>query len=241
MTAYQDVFRRYEKKYLVTQQQFNQLARVFLPRMVPDRFAQSTISNIYYDTPDFRLIRRSLDRPPYKEKLRLRTYQAPATDTEVFLEIKKKFDHIVYKRRIGMPYGQAVAYLEGQQEAGHGQIAQEIEWFRAFYHDLRPAMFIYYDRLAIADREQPDLRITFDSGICWRADHLDLVSGTEGRPLLEAGTCLMEIKIPQAAPFWLSRALSEAGVFPTHFSKYGAAYQAMLRESRGRRDGDSCA
>ena len=89
MTAYQDVFRRYEKKYLVTQQQFNQLARVFLPRMVPDRFAQSTISNIYYDTPDFRLIRRSLDRPPYKEKLRLRTYQAPATDTEVFLEIKK--------------------------------------------------------------------------------------------------------------------------------------------------------
>ena len=140
-----------------------------------------------------------------------------------------------------MPYGQAVAYLEGQQEAGHGQIAQEIEWFRAFYHDLRPAMFIYYDRFAIADREQPDLRITFDSGICWRADHLDLVSGTEGRPLLEAGTCLMEIKIPQAAPFWLSRALSEAGVFPTHFSKYGAAYQAMLRESRGRRDGDSCA
>ena len=241
MTAYQDVFRQYEKKYLVTQQQFNQLARVFLPRMVPDRFAQSTISNIYYDTPDFRLIRRSLDRPPYKEKLRLRTYQAPATDTEVFLEIKKKFDHIVYKRRIGMPYGQAVAYLEGQQEAGHGQIAQEIEWFRAFYHDLRPAMFIYYDRFAIADREQPDLRITFDSGICWRADHLDLVSGTEGRPLLEAGTCLMEIKIPQAAPFWLSRALSEAGVFPTRFSKYGAAYQAMLRESRGRRDGDSCA
>ena len=241
MTAYQDVFRRYEKKYLVTPQQFNQLARVFLPRMVPDRFAQSTISNIYYDTPDFRLIRRSLDRPPSKEKLRLRTYQAPAADTEVFLEIKKKFDHIVYKRRIGMPYGQAVAYLEGRQEAGHGQIAQEIEWFRAFYHDLRPAMFIYYDRFAIADRELPDLRITFDSGICWRADHLDLVSGTGGRPLLEAGTCLMEIKIPQAAPFWLSRALSEAGVFPTHFSKYGAAYQAMLRESRGRRDGDSCA
>lgn len=241
MTAYQDVFRRYEKKYLVTQQQFNQLARVFLPRMVPDRFAQSTISNIYYDTPDFRLIRRSLDRPPYKEKLRLRTYQAPAADTEVFLEIKKKFDHIVYKRRIGMPHGQAVAYLKGQQEAGHGQIAQEIEWFRAFYHDLRPAMFIYYDRLAIADREQPDLRITFDSGIRWRADHLDLVSETEGRPLLEAGTCLMEIKIPQATPFWLSRALSEAGVFPTHFSKYGAAYQAMLRKSRGRRDGDSCA
>ena len=241
MTVYQDVFQRYEKKYLVTQQQFNQLARVFSPRMVPDRFAQSTISNIYYDTPDFRLIRYSLDRPPYKEKLRLRAYNTPAADTEVFLEIKKKFDHIVYKRRIGMPYGQAVAYLEGQQEAGHGQIAQEIEWFRAFYHDLCPAMFIYYDRFAVMDREQPDLRITFDSGIRWRADDLELSAGTAGEPLLDAGTCLMEIKILQAAPFWLSRALSEAGVFPTHFSKYGAAYQAMLRENRSRKDGVFCA
>ena len=158
MTAYQDVFQRYEKKYLVTQQQFNQLARVFSPRMVPDRFAQSTISNIYYDTPDFRLIRYSLDRPPYKEKLRLRAYNTPAADTEVFLEIKKKFDHIVYKRRIGMPYGQAVAYLMGQQEAGQGQIAQEIDWFRSFYHDLRPAMFIYYDRFAVADRKRLPVR-----------------------------------------------------------------------------------
>ena len=154
MQAYQDVFQRYEKKYLVTQQQYDQLSRVLAPRMVPDRFARSSIRNIYYDTPDFRLIRRSLDRPPYKEKLRLRTYGTPAADSEVFLEIKKKFDHIVYKRRIGMPYAQAVAYLDGRRAAGHTQIAQEIEWFRAFYRDLRPAMFIYYDRFAIVDREQ---------------------------------------------------------------------------------------
>ena len=234
MQAYQDVFQRYEKKYLVTQRQYDQLSLVLAPRMVPDRFARSSIRNIYYDTPDFRLIRRSLDRPPYKEKLRLRTYGTPAADSEVFLEIKKKFDHIVYKRRIGMPYAQAVAYLDGRRAAGHTQIAQEIEWFRAFYRDLRPAMFIYYDRFAIVDREQPDLRITFDSNIRWRADRLDLSAGTDGAPLLAPGTCLMEIKIPQAAPFWLSRALSEAGIFPTHFSKYGAAYQAMLRGKTGK-------
>ena len=160
---------------------------VLAPRMVPDRFARSSIRNIYYDTPDFRLIRRSLDRPPYKEKLRLRTYGTPAADSEVFLEIKKKFDHIVYKRRIGMPYAQAVAYLDGRRAAGHTQIAQEIEWFRAFYRDLRPAMFIYYDRFAIVDREQPDLRITFDSHIRWRADRLDLSAGTDGAPLLAPG------------------------------------------------------
>ena len=118
MTAYQDVFKRYEKKYLVTQRQYNQLARALAPHMVPDRFAQSTIGNIYYDTPDFRLIRRSLDRPPYKEKLRLRAYCTPEAGSEAFVEIKKKYDHIVYKRRIAMPYGQALAYLGGGRSTG---------------------------------------------------------------------------------------------------------------------------
>ena len=108
MSEYQGTFKRYEKKYLVTQQQYNALAKVFAARMVPDRFAESTISNIYYDTPDFRLIRRSLDQPVYKEKLRLRTYRTPHADTEAFVEIKKKYDHVVYKRRIGMNYQQAV-------------------------------------------------------------------------------------------------------------------------------------
>ena len=241
MTAYQDVFKRYEKKYLVTQRQYNQLARALAPHMVPDRVAQSTIGNIYYDTPDFRLIRRSLDRPPYKEKLRLRAYCTPEAGSEAFVEIKKKYDHIVYKRRIAMPYGQALAYLGGGAAPAGGQIAREIDWFRGFYEGLRPAVCIFYDRFAVQDRHQPELRITFDSGIRWREEDLDLAAGTAGRPLLDAGTCLMEIKIPQAAPLWLSRALSEAGVFPTHFSKYGAAYQTMLREETLGKGGVSCA
>ena len=111
--GYQSVFRRYEKKYLVTQEQYDRLAAVFAPRMERDRFSESTISTIYYDTPDFRLIRRSLDRPAYKEKLRLRTYRTPHADTEAFVEIMKKYDHVVYKRRIGMNYQQAVDYLAG--------------------------------------------------------------------------------------------------------------------------------
>ena len=93
-------------------------------------------------------------------------------------------------------------------------------------------MCLFYDRLAVFDREQPDLRVTFDSGIRWRTDDLDLAHGTRGRLLLDPSMCLMEIKIPGAAPLWLARALSDAGVFPSHFSKYGAAYQTMLREDR---------
>lgn len=152
MSEYQGTFKRYEKKYLVTQQQYNALAKVFAARMVPDRFAESTISNIYYDTPDFRLIRRSLDRPAYKEKLRLRTYRTPGADTEAFVEIKKKYDHIVYKRRIAMTYSEAQAYLGGGAAPEQSQISREIDWFLQFYQGIQPAMCICYDRLALFDK-----------------------------------------------------------------------------------------
>lgn len=232
MSEYQGAFKRYEKKYLVTQQQYNALAKVFAARMVPDRFAESTISNIYYDTPDFRLIRRSLDRPAYKEKLRLRTYRTPGADTEAFVEIKKKYDHIVYKRRIAMTYSEAQAYLDGGAAPEQSQISREIDWFLHFYKGIQPAMCICYDRLALFDKYQPELRVTFDSGIRWRMDDLDLSSGSAGEQLLPHDTCLMEIKIPGTTPLWLARVLSENAIFPTHFSKYGAAYQTMLREDR---------
>ena len=164
MSEYQGTFKRYEKKYLVAQQQYNALAKAFAARMVPDRFAESTISNIYYDTPDFRLIRRSLDRPAYKEKLRLRTYRTPGADTEAFVEIKKKYDHIVYKRRIAMTYSEAQAYLDGGAAPEQSQISREIDWFLHFYKGIQPAMCICYDRLALFDQYQPELRVTFDSG-----------------------------------------------------------------------------
>ena len=146
--------------------------------------------------------------------------------------LKKKYDHVVYKRRIGMNYQQAVDYLDGAPAPEESQISREIDWFCRFYEGLQPAMCIFYDRLAVFDREQPDLRVTFDSGIRWRTDDLDLAHGTRGRLLLDPSMCLMEIKIPGAAPVWLARALSDAGVFPSHFSKYGAAYQTMQREEK---------
>ncbi len=228
MEPYQDVFKRYEKKYLLTSQQRSAIYKVLAPRMERDRFAESTIGNIYYDTPDFRLIRRSLSHPEYKEKLRLRTYKTPDSDTPAFVEIKKKYDHIVYKRRIEMDYKDALAYIDGTPAPEDNQIAHEIEWFRTFYEGLRPAMCIFYDRLAVFDPTQPALRITFDTGIRWRTDALDLSMGTYGEPLLIPGESLMEIKIPGAVPVWLAHALSEAGIFPIHYSKYGLAYQTLL-------------
>ena len=229
MSTYQDVFKRYEKKYLLDQTQYRRLSQLLQPRMGRDRFSESTISNIYYDTPDFRLIRASLAKPAYKEKLRLRTYRTPHDDTEAFVEIKKKFAGVVYKRRVGMRYDDALDYLGGASAPEDTQILREIDWFRQFYGDLQPAMCIYYDRLALFERENPALRITFDAGIRWRRETLDLAAGTWGDALLAPEQCLMEVKIPGATPLWLARALSGIGIFPVSFSKYGAAYSQLLQ------------
>ena len=148
------------------------------------------------------------------------------------MEIKKKYDHIVYKRRIAMTYAEAQRYLDGGTAPEESQISHEIDWFLHFYKGIQPAMCICCDRLALFDKYQPELRVTFDSGIRWRMDDLDLSCGSAGAHLLPHDTCLMEIKIPGTTPLWLARALSENAIFPTHFSKYGAAYQAMLREGR---------
>jgi len=230
MQNYQDVFKRYEKKYLLTPKQYSEISKTLLPQMARDRFAQSTIGNIYYDTTDFRLIRRSLSHPAYKEKLRLRTYKTPSADTDSFVEIKKKYDHVVYKRRVEMSYGEALNYLSGAPAPEDTQIAREIEWFRNFYKDLHPAMCIFYDRLAVFDPYQPALRITFDTSIRWRTESLNLSDGAWGEMLLPSGGCLMEIKIPEAFPVWLAHMLSEMKIFPVNYSKYGQAFQTMLAQ-----------
>ena len=98
MATYQDVFARYEKKYKLTLSQYAALRRWLQDRMEVDSYGLHTICNIYYDTPDFQLIRTSLEKPVYKEKLRLRSYGVPGGDTPVFVELKKKLDGVVYKR-----------------------------------------------------------------------------------------------------------------------------------------------
>lgn len=225
MATIQNCFERYEKKYCLTltQQQF--LLQGMRPYMKRDVYGQYTICNIYYDTEDWRLIRTSLEKPLYKEKLRVRSYGTPAPDGKVFVEIKKKYDGVVYKRRITAGADEVDFLLGGFCPAERlDQIGREIQWFQR-RNRTRPKVFIGYDRLAFAGIDNPGLRITFDSNIRWRTTGLDLRCGDGGAPLAGYGDVLMEIKIPGTAPLWLSRLLSEAGAFPTSFSKYGACYR----------------
>ena len=228
METYQAVFKRKEVKYLLTEAQLTALRPALETHMEPDAFAHSSISNLYYDTPDFRILRRSQEKPVYREKLRLRSYGVPEEGDRVFVELKKKFDGIVYKRRITMPVCEVDGFLSGRSGDDFGQIGREIRYFQSFYRTA-PKVFIGYDRLAFAGIDDPRLRITFDTNLRWRDTDADLRLGDRGAPIaLPGGEVLMEVKMPGACPLWLSRLLSEAGAFPTSFSKYGACYSGSI-------------
>ena len=235
--AYQAVFKRKEMKYLLTAKQYQMMMREVGEWIVSDDFPVSAISNLYYDTPDYRLIRTSLQKPKYKEKLRLRCYKVPNADTQAFLEIKKKAMGIVYKRRESLPYRRAVEFLAGRGPGGDSQIFRELSWMLKSYQNLAPAMFLSYDRLSFKGKEDPTVRLTFDRNILWRTAALDLSAGTWGEPLLQPGQWLMEIKIAGAMPLWLAGTLAKCKIYPISFSKYGKAYETMIwRERNGKEE-----
>ena len=229
METYQAIFKRKEVKYLLTEAQLAALRPALETHMEPDAFAHSSISNLYYDTPDFRMLRRSQEKPVYKEKLRLRSYGVPDEETQVFPEIKKKAEGIVYKRRVSMPYGDAIRYLSRRRPGEDGQIFQELNWMLLAYGSLAPRIFLSYERDSWKGREDPSLRLTLDREILWRTEALDLRRGAWGEPLLEPDQVLMEVKISNAAPLWLAEALSENGIFPISFSKCGRAFETLCK------------
>ena len=223
-------FKRYEKKYLLSAEKYTRLMEALEGRIVPDRFHESTVCSIYYDTDNFELIRHSIEAPVYKEKLRVRSYGVPAEDGEVFVELKKKFKGIVYKRRVRMTAAEAESWLSGESPAPkEGQTIREIEWVLKSYQ-LRPRVLIACDRVAWVASDNPELRITFDHDLRWRETQLHLTEGSHGESLTEEGQVLMELKIPGAAPLWLARLLSELEIFPQSFSKYGRSYKSALLE-----------
>ena len=230
MSGYQDTFKRYELKYLLDERKYKQLRQRLQDKLNVDNFGKTTICNIYYDTPDHRLIKNSLEKPIYKEKLRLRSYGTPYEGDTVFIELKKKYKGIVYKRREKMELYEAESYLHEQETSlKQSQIIKEIDWFMKSYQDLIPAMYIAYNRIAMYGLEDPALRVTFDSNILWREEKLGLGYGMWGNPILEEGQRLMEIKIPRTMPLWLAHILDELEIYPTSFSKYGRGYQQSVK------------
>lgn len=227
-----EVFNRHENKYLIDEATMERLQNDLFSHMVLDQYNQKfptyTITNIYYDTDDSFLIRTSLQKPRYKEKLRLRGYGVPGFDDRVYVEIKKKVNGLVNKRRSAMKLTEAYDFLaSGQlpepQPMHNRQVLREITYLLS-QHELKPRLYLAYDRRAYIGQDEPDLRVSFDCNIRCRRENIRLEAGDFGDPLLPAGYWLMEIKTAQGIPFWLSRLLSERHIFPVSFSKYGFEY-----------------
>lgn len=228
MTQFQDVFERYEKKYMLNEYQYQILTNLIQEKMQQDQYGKHTICNIYYDTPEFNIIRTSLEKPEYKEKLRLRSYGIPDKDSTVFLELKKKYHGIVYKRRISLPLSEAENYLQdGIRPHKDCQILHEMDWFLK-QNNVSEKVYLAYDRIALFSICEQDLRITFDQNIRWRDNTLSLSNGDWGNLLMSSEKILMEIKILGAMPYWLSTILSELEIYPATFSKYGDCYKNHL-------------
>lgn len=227
-------FKRYETKYLLSQQQYTDFLNAAGSLIEPDIYGLHTICNIYLDTDDYYLAERSLERPCYKEKLRMRSYGNVKNDDSVFLEIKKKYCGVVYKRRINIPFSEAENYVYNgvvpQAISGFAniQIYNEIDWLMKKYV-LTPKLYIAYDRTAFISKYFSDVRVTFDRNIRSRANMLTLRSDGNTH-LLDTGIenyVLMELKTGSAVPLKLAKILSELQIYPTSFSKYGRIYTEM--------------
>lgn len=228
---YQSTFKRYEIKYLLTEEQKQAILTAMQPYMKLDKYGHTTIRNIYYDTDNYRLIRQSLEKPVYKEKLRVRSYKAAAPQDDVFVELKKKYKKVVYKRRLTLSEEQVTnSFKQNLSLPVNSQIGNEIEYFRNYYGSLKPAVFLTYERKAFCALDGGDFRVTFDQNILYRDYDISLGSKVYGTPLLNKGETLMEIKTSGGIPLWMSHALSRNKIYHTSFSKYGAAYQDMMTQ-----------
>ena len=195
--------------------------------MIVDKYGKTSIQSLYYDTPNSRLIRESLDKPDFKEKIRLRSYGLNKPGKPVYLELKRKANGIVYKRRIESNVDKVDEFFNKENEFDDGQISKEIAYFRDFYDNLIPACLIIYDRVAYYEPDG-DLRLTIDYNPRYRVDDLNLSTSTDGISLLADGSAILEVKVQKAIPLWLSKILTDGKIYISSFSKYGEAYRREM-------------
>ena len=227
--GYQSIFKRYELKYLLTKEQKSRILQAMEPYMDLDQYGRTIIRNLYFDTDNYRLIRHSIEKPAYKEKLRIRCYGTPSESKPVFVELKKKYKHVVYKRRVALPEADAIRWL--CTDAGctiDSQIVREINYFLDYYGTLHPTLYLSYEREAYYTKCGDDFRVTFDDHMQCQQVDLSIGSDIPGTPLLPDDKVLMEIKCSGGIPLWMTHVLTKERIFKTSFSKYGTAYQTLI-------------
>ena len=221
---YDKVFKRIEKKYVLDEKQLKKLFFKIKPYIMKDKYYQSTINNIYFDTNSNDLIINSIDKPLFKEKIRVRSYGIPNEYDNVFLEIKTKNNGVVGKRRIAISLNEFNDFLENHNYDKNNQIMKEIVYHFEYYK-LVPKRFIAYDRKSFVGINNKNLRITVDANLRSREDNLCFEAGSSGCKYFDKPHYIVEIKTPNSIPLWLAKILSELKIYPMSFSKYGSIYK----------------
>ena len=221
------VMKRYELKYRLSKDQLAFFISKIKGHMQVDKYGLTSIASIYFDTPDFRLINKSIEKPKYKEKVRLRGYGLAKPGKPVFLEVKRKCEGVVYKRRISLSEEDAYELILNKKAKGNDQISKELVAFMEKYPNLEAKYLIIYEREAYY-QEGTDLRVTLDMNPRYRVSDLNLHTSLDGTPLLEDGGAILEIKVQHSLPLWLVAILSEGKIYKTSFSKVGTAHQKEM-------------
>lgn len=211
-------FKRYEIKYKLSTLEYEKMKEFIDDYMTLDKYGKHNIANVYFDTNDFQIIRKSIEKPVYKEKLRVRQYNKDKEN--VFIELKKKYKGIVYKRRICMCQDDVKCFFEGEIK-NESQISKEIEYFVKCYNGIKPSVNLSYDREAYFGKDDRDFRMTFDTNI-----KMSQVSSNEVNQITQ--DVIMEVKTPGGLPSWLTDYLSKNKIYKASFSKYGVAYKNFI-------------
>ncbi len=231
---FQQVFERYELKYILTYKEYESFKEKLLNYMKVDKYGISTIQSVYYDTPTYLLVRNSIDKPDFKEKIRLRSYGIASEDSPCFLEIKRKALGLVYKRRIPIKEKIARDFMNYKGEFSDSQISRELTYFRNHYKDLVPKFLIIYERESFY-KDNSEVRVTFDFNPRYRTTNLDLHTSLEGTPLMNDDYVFMEIKVLNNMPLWLTDIITKEHVKKGSISKVGEAYKREKEKKNNRR------
>ena len=224
-------FNRFELKYLLSLPQAERFKAALRAYLVPDDHGHGNgryaLSSLYFDSPDLRCYREKLDGIKFRRKLRIRQYETGEALTEespVFVEVKQRVDRVTQKRRACLPYAGALRLCHDRQLPSHAPgddaILDEVLVF-LWRYNLRPASIVRYERQAFTGTEYDlGLRVTFDSSLSFQAHPLHLHEPPSGLPMLRTDRVVMEIKVNERIPYWLSGLIAAHNLQMVRFSKY---------------------
>ena len=223
-------FNRFELKYLITLQQAELFKPALRAYLVPDEHGNNgryALASLYYDSPDLRCYWEKEDGLKFRRKLRIRRYETGEVltdETPVFLEIKQRVDRVTQKRRAILPYSEALRLCNDRQIPDHTPddkgVIEEIYAF-LWRYNLRPTSIVGYDRQAfIGTNYDIGLRVTFDTSLSFQSHPLHLHEQPSGLPMLPANLVVMEIKVNERIPYWLTEMIAAHNLQMVRFGKY---------------------